>query len=157
VPQRQGPTTTITIMAAAGKIGPLQPPMRAFIPHQCVWSTKDDPLSNLISFLWGLEECLTRLPIPVFRNPYFGPQKSIPARISEDYFFRGISSQERGFGGVLKIPVFSCFHRIFSQEFLWDRYSCICTGFFRIPPDSSGFLFLPKAVWFRPATKEGSL
>ena len=27
----------------------------------------------------------------------------------------------------------------------------------RIPPDSSGFLFPPKAVWRRPATKEGSL
>jgi hypothetical protein len=27
----------------------------------------------------------------------------------------------------------------------------------RIPPDSSRFLFPPKAVWLRPATKEGSL
>jgi hypothetical protein len=27
----------------------------------------------------------------------------------------------------------------------------------RIPPDSSGFLFPPKDVWLRPATKGGSL
>ena len=101
-----------------------------------MWSIKDDPLSNLISLLWGLEECLTRLPIPVFRNPFFEPPKPIPARISEDFFFRGISSQECGVEGVLKIPVFSHFYKIFLQEFLWDRNSCICTGFLRIPPDS---------------------
>ena len=57
------------------------------------------------------------------------------------FFSGGISSRELGFGGVLKIPVFSRFHRIFLQEFLRDRNSCICTGFLRIPPDSSGFLF----------------
>jgi hypothetical protein len=28
------------------------------------------------------------------------------------------------------------FHRIFLHEFLWDRKSCICTGFLRIPLDS---------------------
>ena len=27
----------------------------------------------------------------------------------------------------------------------------------RIPEDSGGFLFPPKAVWLRPATKEGTL
>ena len=47
-----------------------------------------------------------------------------------------ISSQERGFGGFLKIPVFSRFQRIFLQEYLRDRNSWICTGFLRIPPDS---------------------
>jgi hypothetical protein len=31
------------------------------------------------------------------------------------------------------------------------------SGFLRIPPDSSGFLFPSKAVWLRPATKEGSM
>ena len=36
----------------------------------------------------------------------------------------------------------------YGQEFLY---------FLRIPPDSSGFLFSPKAVWLRPVTKEGSL
>ena len=107
-----------------------------------------------------------RLPIPVFRNSFFGPPKPVPARIPEDifllfffffFFSGGISSQERGFGGVLKIPVFSRFHRNSLQEFLRDQNSCICTGFLRIPPDSSGFLFPPKAVWLRPVTKEGSL
>ncbi len=34
------------------------------------------------------------------------------------------------------------------QEFLY---------LLRIPPESGGFLFPPKAVWLRPAAKEGSL
>ena len=34
------------------------------------------------------------------------------------------------------------------QEFLY---------LLRIPEDSGGFLFPPKAVWLKPATKEGSL
>ena len=154
MPQRQGPTTTVTIMASAGEIGPLQPPMRPFIPHWCVWSIKDDPLSNLISLLWGLEECLTRLPIPVFRNPFFEPPKPIPARISEDFFF-----QRNFFTGMWCWRGFenSCF-----QPLLQDFFAGISVGqkflyLHRIPSDSSGFLFLPKAVWFRPATKEGSL
>ena len=29
----------------------------------------------------------TRLPIPVFSNPFFGPPKPVPARIPEDFFF----------------------------------------------------------------------
>ena len=37
------------------------------------------------------------------------------------------------------------------------RNSCIYSGFRRIPEDSGGFLVPPKAVWLRPATKEGSL
>jgi hypothetical protein len=40
------------------------------------------------------------------------------------------------------------------------RNSCIYSGFRRIPEDSGGFLFPPKAVWLRPsmpATKEGTL
>jgi hypothetical protein len=32
------------------------------------------------------------------------------------YFSGGNSSQERGFGGVLKIPVFSYFHKIFHRN-----------------------------------------
>jgi hypothetical protein len=28
-----------------------------------------------------------RLPIPVFRNPFFGPPKPVPARIPEDFSF----------------------------------------------------------------------
>jgi hypothetical protein len=46
-----------------------------------------------------------RLPIPVFRNPFFGPTKPVPVRILEDFFFPhffgGISSHERDFGGFL--------------------------------------------------------
>jgi hypothetical protein len=34
------------------------------------------------------------------------------------------------------------------------RNFCIYSGFLR---NSGGFLFPPKAVWLRPATKEGSL
>jgi hypothetical protein len=34
------------------------------------------------------------------------------------------------------------------------RNSCIYSGFLQ---NSGGFLFPPKAVWLRPATKEGSL
>ena len=59
--------------------------------------------------------------------------------------------------GVAGIPVFCQYHRNFLQEFLWDRNSCIYPRFLRIPPDFSRFLFPPKAVWLRPATKEGSL
>jgi hypothetical protein len=57
----------------------------------------------------------------------------------------------------LEKSVFCRFHGSFSQEFLRDRNSCICTGFLQIPPNSSGFLFPPKAVWLRPVNKEGSL
>ena len=56
--------------------------------------------------------------------------------------FRRNFSQERGFGVVAGIPVFFRCHRIFSQEFLWDRNSCIYPG----PEDSGGFLILPKAA-----------
>jgi hypothetical protein len=50
--------------------------------------------------------------------------------------FLRIFSEERGFGEVAGIPVFSRFYRNFSQEFLWDRNSCIYSGFLRIPEDS---------------------
>jgi hypothetical protein len=59
--------------------------------------------------------------------------------------------------GVSGIPVFHHFHRIFSQEFLQDRNSCIYNEFLKIPPDSYGFLFLPNTVWLWPATKVGFL
>ena len=38
--------------------------------------------------------------------------------------------------GVAVIPVFFRFYRNFSQEFLWDRNSCIYSGFLRNPEDS---------------------
>ncbi len=59
--------------------------------------------------------------------------------------------------GVSGIPVFCRFHRNFLQEFLRDRNFCIYKGFLRIPPDSSGFLFPPNAVWLWPAIKVGFL
>jgi hypothetical protein len=56
-------------------------------------------------------------------------EKQKKNRIPEDFFpvffSGGICSQERGFGGVLGIPVFSHFYRIFfagilaGQEFLY--------------------------------------
>ncbi len=87
-------------------------------------------------------------------------QKTVPARIPEDFFFScvsgGILSQERGFGEVAGIPVFSVFTGIFRrnscgtgipvftpespgfrQEFLYLP---------RNPPDSGGFLFPLKAA-----------
>jgi hypothetical protein len=91
---------------------------------------------------------------------HFGGFKT-EKRIPEDIFFSCVFwrnfSQERGFGGVSGIPVFCRFHRNFSQEFLWDRNSCIYNGFLWIPPDSSGFLFPPNAVLLWPATKVGFL
>ena len=70
--------------------------------------------------------------------------------IPEDFFFFCVFlrnfSQERGFGEVAGIPVFFRFYRIFSQEFLWDRNSCIYPGILWILEDSGGFLFRPKAA-----------
>jgi hypothetical protein len=83
------------------------------------------------------------LPIPVFRNPFFLPQKPVPASIPEDFFFyffrrnfftgmwlwRGLEnscSQPLSQGFFAGIPV--------GQEFLYLH---------RIPPDSSGFLQIP--------------
>jgi hypothetical protein len=83
---------------------------------------------------------LARLPIHVFRIPFFGPQKHVSARIPEDFFF-------------------SCF---FPEEFLhrsvvWEGsckflFSAAFTGFFCrnscgieitvFAQDSSGFLLL---------------
>jgi hypothetical protein len=90
-----------------------------------------------------------RLPIPVFRNLFFGFKKPFLTGFLRISFFscvfRRIFSQERGFGEVAGIPVFFLFYRNFSQEFLWE-------GIPLFSPDSSGFLFLPKAVWRRPAS-----
>jgi hypothetical protein len=93
---------------------------------------------------------------------YFGGSKTEKNRIPEDFFFflcvsGGIFHRNVVLEGVAKIQVLGRYHRIFLQEFLRDRNSWIYSGFLRIPPDSSGFLFPPKAVWLRPATKEGSL
>jgi hypothetical protein len=104
-----------------------------------------------------------RLHIPVFRNLFFGP-KNRSCQDSWGFLFFPVFS-----GGffhrnvvlemVAGIPVFCRYHKIFLQEFLWDRNSCIYSRFLLIPPDSSGFLRIPvpaKTVWLWPATKEGS-
>jgi hypothetical protein len=104
---------------------------------------------------------MARLVIPVFRKFIFGRKKTfLPGFLRTSFFpcvFRRNFSQECGFEEVAGIPVFFCCHRNFLQEFLWDRNSCIYSGFLRNLEDSSGFLFPPIAVWLRPATKEGSL
>ncbi len=56
--------------------------------------------------------------------------------------FRFFSILQEFFAGI-PVGRNSC-----GQEFLY---------LLRIPPESGGFLFPPKAVWLRPATKEGSL
>jgi hypothetical protein len=87
--------------------------------------------------------------------------KTVPARIPEDFFFPvfsgGIFHRNVVLEGVSGIPVFCRFHRIFLQEFLRDRNSCVYNGFLQIPPESSGSLFPPNAVWLWPATKGGFL
>jgi hypothetical protein len=117
--------------------------------EECEASDKDD---------WQTDMPDARLHIPVFRNLFSGPKKPVPARIPEDFCFFLCFPEEFSTGTwflevVPGIPVFCCFHGNFSQEFLWDRNSCIYSGFLLIPPDSSGFLFLPNAVLLWPATK----
>jgi len=95
-----------------------------------------------------------RLHIPVFRNLFFGSKKPFLTGFLRISFFscvfRRNFSQECVFGGVTGIPVFFRFYRIFLQEFLG-------AGIPIFTQDSGGFLFPPKAVWLRPATKEVTL
>jgi hypothetical protein len=72
-------------------------------------------------------------------------------------FSGGIFHRNVVLEGVSGIPVFHQFHRNFLQVFLRERNSCVYNGFLRIPPDSSGFLFPPNAVWLWPVTKVGFL
>jgi hypothetical protein len=81
-----------------------------------------------------------RLPIPVFRNLFFGPKKPFLPGFLRISFFPAFSGGIFHRNVVLEryagIPVFFCFYRIFLQEFLWDRNSCIYPGILRIPEDS---------------------
>ena len=67
--------------------------------------------------------CLTRI--------YLGGSKSENNRIPKDFFFSvfsgGIFHRNVVLEGVAGIPVFGRYHRIFLQEFLRHRNSCICT------------------------------
>jgi hypothetical protein len=101
------------------------------------------------------------LHIPVFRNLFFGPKKPfLPGFLRISFFpvfSGGIFHRNVVLEVVAGIPVFCHCHRIFLQEFLWDRNSFIYSRFLRLPPDSAGFLFPPNAVWLWPATKVGFL
>ena len=86
-----------------------------------------------------------------------GP-KTVPDMILEDFFFFLRFPEElftgswfwRGRRNSVFFPIL--------QEFFAGipvgRNFCIYSGFLR---NSGGFLLPPKAVWLRPATKEGSL
>jgi hypothetical protein len=52
------------------------------------------------------------------------------------------------------------FYRNFLQEFLWAGIPVFTQdsgGFHRISEESRGFLFPPKTVWLRPATRKSTL
>jgi hypothetical protein len=94
------------------------------------------------------------LPIPVFRNLCVGSKKPFLTGFLRISFFPAFS------GGIFHRNVVlerSQEFRFFSilQEFFAGipvgRNSCIYSGFLR---NSGGFLFPPKAVWLRPATKK---
>jgi hypothetical protein len=88
------------------------------------------------------------LVIPVFRNLFFGPQKAFLTGFLRIFFLSansgGIFHRNVVLEGVAVIPVFFLFYRIFLQEFLGDRKSCIYSGFLRNPEYSGGFLFPPN-------------
>jgi hypothetical protein len=79
------------------------------------------------------------LVIPLFRNLFFGPKKAFLTGFLRIFFF--LCFPEEFFGGTWfwRGCRNSCFFPIlqeFPQEFLWDRNSCIYSGFLRIPEDS---------------------
>jgi hypothetical protein len=79
---------------------------------------------------------------------YFLDQKNRSCQDSRGFlffpvFFGGIFHRNVVLEVVAGIPVFCRCHRIFLQEFLWDRNSCIYSGFLLIPPDSAGFRRIP--------------
>jgi hypothetical protein len=93
------------------------------------------------------------LPIPVFRNLFLGSKKPFLTGFLRISFFSCVNrrnfSQERGFGEVTGIPVF--FLSILQEFFAGipvGRNSCGQEFLYllRIPPESGGFLFPPKAV-----------
>jgi hypothetical protein len=97
------------------------------------------------------------LHIPVCRNLFFGSKKPFLAGFLRISFFscvfRRNISQECVFGWVTGIPVYSNFTGFFRRNSCGQEFMYLL----RIPVDSGGFLFPPKAVWLRPATKEGTL
>jgi hypothetical protein len=92
------------------------------------------------------------LVIPLFRNLFFGPKKPFLTRFLRISFFPafsgGIFHRNLVLEGVTGIPVFFRFYRNFLQEFLTgiSVFTPESSGFLRIPQDSGGFLFPPKAA-----------
>jgi hypothetical protein len=80
------------------------------------------------------------LPIPVFRNLFFGSKKPFLTGFLRISFFscvfRRNFSQDCGFEEVTGIPVFFGFYRIFSQEFLWAGIPVFTQDSSGIPEDS---------------------
>ncbi len=93
-----------------------------------------------------------------FQEFIFWVQKTVPDRIPEEFFFF-LRFPEEFFTGTWfwRGRRSSGFFPILQEFFTGipvGRNSCIYSGFLR---NSGGFLFPPKAVWLRPATKKGSL
>jgi hypothetical protein len=97
------------------------------------------------------------LPIPVFRNLFFGSKKPFLTGFLRISFFPAFSGGI--FHGNLVLERLQEFRFFFDFTGIFRRNSCGQEFLYllRIPPDSSGFLFPPKAVWRRPAIDEGSL
>jgi hypothetical protein len=106
-------------------------------------------------------EVVARLHIPVFRNLFFGSKKPFLTGFLRISFFSAFSGgffhRNVVFERSQEIRFFFSILQEFFTGIPVGRNSSICSGFLRIPPDSSGFLFPPKAVWHRPVTKEGSM
>jgi hypothetical protein len=91
--------------------------------------------------------------------------KNRKKRIPEDFFFFLCFLEEffTGtwfWGGSQEFLVFAAFTGNFRRTSCGTgipAFTMDSSGFLRIPPDSSGFLFPPNAVWLWPATKVGFL
>jgi hypothetical protein len=88
------------------------------------------------------------LVIPVFRNYFFGRKKTFLPGFLRIPFFPVFSGGIFHRNLVLErsqefLFFFRC-HRNISQEFLWDRNSCIYPGIIQITEDSGGFRRIPE-------------
>jgi hypothetical protein len=84
---------------------------------------------------------------------YFWGSKTVKKRIPEDFFFscvsEGIFHWNVVWRGSQEFLFFTAFTGIFCMNSYGTGIPAFTTdssGFFRIPPDSSGFLFPPNAV-----------
>jgi hypothetical protein len=75
-------------------------------------------------------------------------------------FSGGIFHRNMVLEGSQEFLFFAAFTGIFCRNSCGTRipaFTMDSSGFLWIPPDSSGFLFPPSAVWLWPATKVGFL